>query len=165
MRIVELGNINDFNMIFTKLVSSKTSISESDKRDIEWFVKYHRDDIEYLLPDEIQLKEGVSFLGMLLARYTNIAKAFLSKHLKTPTDVLRFIVALSHGDVSLAENTKFKRIPKRNIRLILSLLENCNSIIEDMLRYKEQWKRIGERIHPFEYRKMFPKCYEAFDII
>jgi len=165
LKVVKLGSIDDFNVIFTRLIASKTSISDADKNDIEWFVKYYKDDIEHLLPEDIPLKENITFLGKLLAKYAKIADSFLKKYLKTATDILRYVTVLFEGDVSLAKNTKFKSIKRRDRRLILSLLESCNSITEDMLRYKEQWKRVGERLHPFEYKEKYPKCYEAFDII
>ncbi|WP_222426987.1 TerD family protein, partial [Hyella patelloides] len=44
-------------------------------------------------------------------------------------------------------------------------LEQCDSLVEDMLRYQKRWLRLGERIHPFEYKKRYPKCYQAFDIL
>jgi stress response protein SCP2 len=65
----------------------------------------------------------------------------------------------------LAENTKFKSLSKRNRKLLLKSLENIGNITEDMLRYKNRWKRLGEKLHPFEYKSRFPKCFEAFDII
>ena len=34
-----------------------------------------------------------------------------------------------------------------------------------MLRYKKRWLRLGERLHPFEYKKRYPNCYQAFDIL
>lgn len=165
LKVITLGDIEDFNLIFTRLIGSKTSIPEIDKKDIEWFVKYYQNNISKLFPKEILLKENIAFLGATLTRYTDIFENFLKEQLKTATDILRFVTALSEGDVSLAENTKFKNIKKKDRRLILSLLENCKAITEDMLRYKEQWKRIGEKLHPFEYKNKFPKCFEAFDIL
>ena len=65
LKVIGLGNKEDFNSIFTKLISSKTSISEADKKDVEWFVKTYNENIKKLLPDTISLKENVpSFLMM-----------------------------------------------------------------------------------------------------
>jgi hypothetical protein len=36
LRVIELGSKVEFNSIFTKLLSSKTSVSEADKKDMEW---------------------------------------------------------------------------------------------------------------------------------
>lgn len=165
LRIIDLGTKEDFNSIFTKLISSKTSISETDKGDIEWFVKNYNYNIIKYLPDETPFKENVAFLlGCMLKNNIVISRLF-EKHIKTATDVLRVATALSDGDISLAENTKFKNISKRHRRLLLQCLENCGSITEDMLRFKNQWKRLGERLHPFEYKNKYPKCFESFDVI
>jgi len=165
LKVLELGNKDDFNSIVTRLLSAKTSVSETDKKDIEWFVKTYNSKIFDFTPTEIPLKENVAFyIGCLL---TNNIEAELSikQHVKTATDVLRIAVAISNGDISLAENTKFKNISKRNRKLLLQTLENIGNITEDMLRNKNRWKRLGEKLHPFEYKKRFPKCFEAFDII
>jgi len=34
-----------------------------------------------------------------------------------------------------------------------------------MLRYKEQWKRLGEILHPGDYKKRFPNSFKSFKII
>lgn len=165
LKVLELGSKDDFNSVFTRLLSSKTSISETDKKDIEWFIKTHNKNIFTLTPSEIPLKENVAFyIGCLLTNNIE-AEQQIKQHVKTATDVLRIAVAISEGDVSLAENTKFKNISKQNRKLLLWTLENIGNITEDILRYKNRWKRLGEKLHPFEYKKQFPKCFEAFDII
>jgi stress response protein SCP2 len=72
---------------------------------------------------------------------------------------------MSGGDISLSENTKYRNFLRSERRLLLTLLENCNGITEDMLRHKNRWKRLGEKLHPFEFKTKFPKCFEAFDTI
>ncbi|MCG6146600.1 TerD family protein [Leptospira bandrabouensis] len=165
LKVITLGSIDDFNLIFTRLLKSKIAISEADKECIEWYIKNYQDNILKLFPDEIPLKENIAFIGAKLMKYTSVSEKFLKDSLKTSTDVLRLVTAISEGDVSLTENTKFKNIKKKDRRLILLLLENCKEITEDMIRHKEKWKRIGEKLHPFEYKSKFPKCFEAFDII
>lgn len=162
LKVINLGNIDEFNEIFVNILNSKTSISETDKADLEWFVKYHKKDIYAYLPEEITLKENACYLCKLLYENSLADLSVFSKYLKTATDVLRFAVSLSDGDVSLASKTKFISFKRRDRRLLLSLLENCNNIEEDMLRYKTQWIRLGERLHPSEY-KMFEKSKRAFE--
>jgi hypothetical protein len=65
----------------------------------------------------------------------------------------------------LAANTRFRNFARPERRLLLSLLEQCGAIAEDMLRQKKRWLRLGERLHPFEYHKLYPNCYQAFDIL
>lgn len=166
LKVIGLGNREDFNTIFSRLLNSKTSVSDTDKQDIEWFIKTYNTKVYSLSPTDIPLKENVAFyIGCLLKNNVDHAEQELFKHSKTATDILRIAAALSDGDVSLAENTKFKSISKRNRKLLLTALENIAFITEDMLRYKNRWKRLGEKLHPFEYKHRFPKCFEAFDVI
>ena len=166
LKVIGLGNKEDFNTIFSRLLNSKTSVSDTDKQDIEWFIKTYNSKVYSLTPTDIPLKENVAYyIGCLLKNNIDGAEQELLKHTKTATDILRIASALSDGDISLAENTKFKSISKRNRKLLLSAIENIGFITEDMLRYQNRWKRLGEKLHPFEYKHRFPKCFEAFDII
>jgi hypothetical protein len=166
LKVIGHGNNEDFNTIFSRLLNSKTSVSDTDKQDIEWFIKTYNSKVYSLTPTDIPLKENVAYyIGCLLKNNTDGAEQELLKHSKTATDILRIASALSDGDISLAENTKFKSISKRNRKLLLSAIENIGLITEDMLRYQNRWKRLGEKLHPFEYKDRFPKCFEAFDII
>lgn len=165
LKVIDLGSKDDFNSIFTRLLAAKTSISATDKSTIEWFVKTYNSHVLSLTPEEIPLKENVAlYIGCLLQNNIE-ADEQIKRHVSTATDVLRIATALSDGDISLAQNTKFKSISKHHRRLLLRTLENIGSITEDLLRYKNRWKRLGEILHPFEYKKLFPKCYEAFDIL
>ena len=160
LKVIGLGNKDDFNKLFTKLLNAKTSVSDTDKKDIEWFVKTYNSKVYSLVPNEIPLKENVAFyVGCLLKNNIEDAGQELLKHSKTATDILRIATALSDGDISLVENTKFKSISKRNRKLLLTSLETIGFITEDMLRNQNRWKRLGEKIHPFEYKNRFPKCY------
>ncbi|MDO3412211.1 cytoplasmic protein [Saccharibacillus sp. CPCC 101409] len=54
---------------------------------------------------------------------------------------------------------KFRRCERR---LLLGLLEQTGGPLEDMLLYRELWKRLGEILHPGEMRARYPKTFEAF---
>ncbi len=164
-KIINLGDSSDFNTIFTNLVQAKTSISDSDKKDVEWFIENLQDDIVSLLPEDIPNKENLAVATSYILRHTELPIDLTGKRFKTATDVLRLVTALSEGDVSLAEKTKYKSFNRSERRMILGLLENCGSIIEDMLRYKEQWKRVGERLHPTEYTSKFPNSARGFEVL
>lgn len=85
--------------------------------------------------------------------------------LKGATDVLRIITYLSdnNADLSLAENTKYKLTTSQK-KSMLRLLEGLSNLPEDMLRHREKWLRVGERINPKQYPK-FSNANAAFDII
>lgn len=161
IKIIGLGTYDDLKEIFCNLCNSMTSISGTDREDIEYIFSY----INYDLPEEIPLKENVALIGKLYLENYPLAKASdIQKYFKTATDVLRLITAMSDGDISLAKNSKFRSFKRSERRLLLELLENCVNIEEDMLRYKNRWIRVGERIHPGEYSKdMYGKTITAFD--
>lgn len=165
LKIIELGTISDFESICTKLSASNTSISETDKNDLKWFVENYRDDVLRLLPEEIPQKENMAFIGGLLIANTENAESFLCEKIKTATDVLRLAVAMSEGDVSLANATKFRNFKRFERRALLALLENCGNITEDFLRWKKRWIRLGERLHPGEFAEQFPNTFQAFDVV
>lgn len=165
LEIIELGSKEEFNAIFTNLLSAKSSISEQDRENLEWFIKNYNTGIFKYVPNEIPLKENAAFFIASLLNNKLEAEEQIKLHIKTAADVLRLAVALSDGDISLAENTKFISFSKKTRRLILRTLEDIGVITEDMLRYKNRWKRLGERLHPFEYKNRYPKCFEAFDVI
>ncbi|PHR86474.1 MAG: cytoplasmic protein [Blastopirellula sp.] len=159
LRWIDLGTLDDFNSIFTRLVASNGSLSESDKEILLWFMKNR--DVDSLFPEEIPQKETLAFL---VANTPNPERLIPS--VKTATDVLRVAVAMSEGDVSLFEATKYRNFTKRERRFLLGCLEQCgSSLTEDMLRWKPRWIRLGERLHPGDFKKRFPKALAAFDIL
>jgi stress response protein SCP2 len=165
LKVIGLGSREEFERMATRLLSAKTSISKTDQEDLTWFAKHYGDDLVRLIPDVVPLKENVAVLGCLCIRHTSMADAILAKHIRTATDVLRLAVALSDGDVSLAENTVFKSFRKAERRALLGLLERIGGGAEDMLRHAEVWKRLGERLHPGDFAKRYPKTLDAFQVV
>lgn len=161
VKVIDLGTIDDLNDVFINLCQSKTSISQTDKEDLEWIFK----NTQIQFPEEIPLKENVAIVGKLYLENYPLARAEdIQKYFKTATDVLRLITAMSDGDVSLSTNTKFRSFKRKERRKLLELLQNCGEIEEDMLRYKNRWIRVGERLHPSEYSvERFGKVITAFN--
>lgn len=157
--VIGLGSKDDFDSIFTTILASKSSISQSDKDIVDWFIQNNGDSVFGLVPDSIHMKENLGLLAGKLLLYTNVADK-LSKLIKTPTDVLRVAVSMSGGDVSLAQNTKFGKFKRKERRFLLGLLEKCSGLEEGMLKYKGQWIRLGEKLHPGEYS--FERVSAAF---
>jgi hypothetical protein len=165
LQVVDLGSREDFENLFTRLASSRTSLSAQDKNDIAWFAAQYRDDLARLLPAEVPVKENLAVIGAQLMRLTNLTDSWLDERIQSATDVLRLAVALSDGDVSLAEPTRFVTFRRRERRRMLRWIERCAEPTGDMLRWKERWKRLGERLHPREFEKRFPKAAASFDTL
>lgn len=157
LSVISLGTEDELKSILSSLIASNTSVSQQDKDDVSWFLNFYGFDN---LPKNIPHKEMLGLIGSLA-----IDKGIdLSPRFKTATDVLRLATAMSGGDVSLAENTKFKSFSRPQRRALLSMLNQCNEPIEDMLRHKERWLRLGERLHPGEYKNLTTVA-EAFEIL
>jgi hypothetical protein len=156
LTVIELGTEDDLHRIFSSIISSKASISETDREELKWYFQNYKP----ALPEIIPNREVLAFVGALIPD-----SPALKKHVKTATDVLRLAVAMSGGDVSLDESAKFRSFTRRERRALLELLENCDNSTEDMLRWKGRWIRLGERLHPGEYRDRFPKAANSFDIL
>ena len=162
LKVLELGTNEDLFSIFTNLVGAKGSISASDKDLLTWFTQTYKEKLTNHMPEEIHNKEVLSFVTGLMMSIKNIdITKVLLPYFKTATDVLRLAVSMSNGDVSLSEPTKFKSFKRSERRLILALLENVNNIEEDMVRHSSMWIRLGERVHPSEYRQ-YQKANLAF---
>ncbi len=160
VKVIDLGSMEDLHAIFDHLCQAKTSISQTDQEDLAWIFK----NIQVRLPEEIPLKENAALIGKLYLENAPLATSKdIQKYFKTATDVLRLITAMSDGDISLATNTKFRSLRRKERRILLELLQGCGSIEEDMLKYKNRWIRVGERIHPAEYSEaQFGKVITAF---
>lgn len=162
VKVLDVGTEDDLREIFTNLCQSKTSLSDVDKEDISWIFS----NMSVELPDEIPFKENIAVIGKL---YMESAKEpsslWLEKYFKTATDVLRLIIAMSDGDISLAENTKYRNLRRPERRIIMNLLNTINhtGLEEDMKRYKNKWIRVGEVLHPREYNStVYSKVITAF---
>jgi stress response protein SCP2 len=155
-RVLQMGTEQDLRDIASNLVSANTSISEQDKQDLRWLI------VNGYLPfiAEIPNKENLALIGSVML--LSPAFATVAPFFKTATDVLRLAVAFFGGDVSLAVHTKFTTIPRKVRKTILGLLSNCSNVAEDMLRWSERWKRLGERLHPGQYAKQYPAVAKAF---
>lgn len=59
------------------------------------------------------------------------------------------------------------KMPRAQRRLYLSVLESFDraALFDNFMRHGALWVRVGEFLHPGEYKKRFPKVAEAFEII
>lgn len=163
LKVINLATERDFHTVFSNLMNSSTSISSSDTEQLQEYIETYKDAI--VLPETIPHKEILSVVFKSVLKHTTLSTDELSKYFKTATDVLRLAVAMSDGDVSLAENTKFRNFSRKERRVFLGLLDNIKHPQEDMLRNKTKWVRLGEKIHPGEYKSRFQNAFKSFDAI
>ncbi|OKK03135.1 TerD family protein [Streptomyces sp. CB02400] len=87
--------------------------------------------------------------------------------LDTVTDVLRLACALSGGDVTLQEPTRFRVLPRPARRALLAGLDAVVAAnpakLADVHAHREPFKRLGERLHPHEYPR-WPHAADVFAV-
>lgn len=162
LKVVRLGSEVDFVNLMGALMRSKSAFSSTDRADIE---ALDDDTFAHALQivDTFANRENKAVLAeMELRRGTGNFNVFM---FDTATDVLRLAVAMSDGDVSLADKTNFRSFKRSERRLLMGLLANIeHDIVEDMSRHAAAWKRLGERLHPGEFSQ-YPRVVEAFQTI
>ena len=156
-KVLRSGTISEMHSIFTNFMSSNTSISEQNKVDLKWYLQNVS---PVNLPANIPNKETLGVVGGEL-----LGKMDLSRYFSTCTDVLRLAVALSGGDVSLSEACKFRTFPRSQRRALMELINKDNNVVENMLKWKNRWLRLGEKLHPGEFTKQYVNAAEAFSLI
>ena len=157
LAVIEIADKDEYTKIINSLLTSSIAISEQQKA---YFVDfYEANKTTFAVPD-IKNKEIASYVAGVLYKDKNATG--LKTLLKTPTDILRFVTALSDGDVSLAENTKFKNLKRAERRLLLNLLNGMKDLPENMVKHRNKWLRVGEILHPGDFSKQFKKIYRAF---
>ncbi|MFD7812925.1 TerD family protein [Streptomyces sp. NPDC059785] len=87
--------------------------------------------------------------------------------LDTVTDVLRLACALSGGDVTLREPTRFRGLSRRTRRALLAGLDAVIAAnpakLADVHAHREPFKRLGERLHPHEHPR-WPHAADVFAV-
>lgn len=164
LKVIQLGTDEELLQIGMNMLRANSSLSAQDKEDLKGLIHGCKG-IAEALPPEIPHKENAAVVASMLLRADKMPPDFLAKYCKTSTDVLRLAAALSDGDVSLAAPVKFRKFRRAERRLLLRLLEASPNLAEDMQRYKNRWIRLGEILHPFEYKDRYPRAAEAFDIL
>ncbi len=154
-KLIEIGVIDDaqFNDIYIQLLTANESLSDGDKETILYFL-----DKGWPANVEIPFKETLCFVaGEALKRGQDI-----TGFVNTVTDVLRIAVTLNDGDVSLAEDTKFKSLPRSLRRVLTSAIENVilhgsGSHNEDINRHRGKWTALFHNLHVGEYSDLVYK--------
>jgi ankyrin repeat protein len=177
LKQIDLGDSADFMLIFKRLQLARMALSPEDKKHLEWFVASRGEAIVPYLEAHLPQRENAALLVAALLQYlkkadqqadaqtnpqTNWQMDLAANYLKNGTDVLRLATALSNGDVSLAENTRFVSFSKPIRRLLLGQLERMEDLAEALQKRPEPFKRLAERLHPGEYKTRFPKTFEVF---
>ncbi len=151
---IYLGSEKSYIEIGQNLFNSKLVYSNSDKEDLAVIIEKYKNQL--VLPEKITNKENLIFI-IEEYRKNNLD---LTKLFKTATDVLRYVIALQDGDISLTEKHKFKAINRPTRRFMLGVLNNIKNPLEDMYRHRDAWLRLAEKLHPYDYKVKYDKAFE-----
>lgn len=112
-------------------------------------------------PEEIPVRENRAVINRARLR------AGAQPLLDTVTDVLRLACALSGGDVTLVEPTRFRGLSRPVRRALLAGLDAVVAAVPaklaDVHAHREAFKRLGERLHPHEYPQ-WPHAADVFAV-
>jgi len=146
--------------VYTDLLARTTPLSPQDREDLVALVR--RCGVEQV-PVHIPVRET-----MALIFGTWLEFDLVRPHLKTATDILRVLVVALGGEADLVKLPKpLPNIPRPIRRFVLQTLEGLpqDQLAEDVRRHARHWKRIGEKLHPYEFQARYPNTALAFAAI
>ncbi|MER8032209.1 hypothetical protein ABTZ78_24980 [Streptomyces bauhiniae] len=158
--VLHLGRDLDAELLdlYLALAGSRTPLNEEDLRDLKVLAQHCAPGPQ---PETIPVRENRAVINE--ARL-NVGADLL---LDTVTDVLRLACALSGGDVTLQEPTRFRSIPRPLRRGLLAGLDAVVAAnpakLADVHAHREPFKRLGERLHPHEYPQ-WPYAADVFAV-
>lgn len=132
--------------LYHQFAGSNVPLNEEDRKLLLDLAEFCISDPQ---PEKIPIRENKALINKI--RLEN-EKELLAD---TPTDILRLACALSEGDVTLQEKTKFKSFSRKVRRMLLKALDTIIEItpekLADVNQYREVWKRLQKNLHPYEY--------------
>ncbi|MFG2247410.1 hypothetical protein [Spirillospora sp. NPDC048823] len=149
------GLAEEGERLYLRLAGSVTPLDEDDLGALGRLAEHYADGPP---PERIPVRENRAVINQVrLAVGADLL-------VDTITDVLRLACALSDGDVTLQEPTRFVSMPRPMRRSLLAALDAVVGAdpgkLGDVAARREAWKRLGERLHPHEY----PRWARAADV-
>ncbi|MDB4955338.1 MAG: hypothetical protein JWO36_2907 [Myxococcales bacterium] len=154
---------------FQRLLARTTPLSPDDLAEVEAVIDAVGPKAMSWLPAKIPVREtmavAVGRLWVTAPDRSAMVKA-TAGHIRTATDVLRIAVVLMGGNAPLVEPIHLSSIGRSLRRAILQALDGLpiDRVIEDVGRHARLWKRVGERLHPYEHAERHPNAALAFAV-
>ncbi|MGM7643804.1 TerD family protein [Nocardia sp. JW2] len=138
---------DEIRALYRRLAESAIPLGEDDRDALRLLAERCADDTDP--PSPIPIRENRALVNEALLK---VGRDIL---VDTPTDVLRLACALSGGDVTLQEPTRFQSLPRRYRRALLAALDRVidadPAALGNIRPRREAWKRLAERLHPNEH--------------
>ena len=140
-------------------LTSRSSFPRDYCDDISTLLEAYLEDLD-LEPEEIPFREHRALYSAHLWQTGRWDK--LLQFCQYPTDVLRLLVHLAGGDVSLATPVKFPPLKKEQRRRVLWLLDSMGEgpVVQDQLvKYRGLWLALERSLHSGSWKKLFPTAH------
>ncbi|MFE6227827.1 hypothetical protein [Streptomyces sp. NPDC057854] len=160
LTVLHLGGAlgEEAGALYRSLAGSVTPLGEEHLADLAVLAEHCADGPQ---PAEIPVRENRAVVNAARLR------AGAAPLLDTVTDVLRLACALSGGDVTLRESTRFRGLSRPVRRALLAGLDAVvagePAKLADVGPHREAWKRLGERLHPHDH-PAWPRAAEVFAV-
>lgn len=168
LRTIKLGTLKNVYEIINSYTNSNVALGEAQYNDIKWFASTYPNDFVLMFPvdkfnnQEVQAKVLSIAIG---TKVINLRSITVTKYLNTATAVLRLLVALSDGNVSLAGNVKFRRFTTSETKAIATILNGLDNLNEDVLRHQDKWKLFFQLIRVGQFYTTHPKLAQAVEVV
>lgn len=161
-KVINSETIRGFENMFAAMLKQNSSLSAADKEDLESFLREYPDSVSFV-PETIPFKETMAFVYAILM---DMNVPYRKLPINNATDLLRLAIALSDSDISLGSKPVFRRFKRKEKTTLLNILNSIplDKLTEDILRHKEEFKRLSEYLGLFSrrYRNSYPKLCELF---
>ncbi|WP_330268577.1 hypothetical protein [Streptomyces griseorubiginosus] len=160
LTVLHLGGTLDDEVtaLYLALAGSTTPLGDEHLADLGVLAEHCADGDQ---PAEIPVRENRAVVNAARLKAGSVPL------LDTVTDVLRLACALSGGDVSLQAPTRFRKLSRPVRRALLAGLDEvvarAPAKLADVLVHREEFKRLGERLHPHEYPR-WPHAADVFAV-
>lgn len=155
---------------FETLLARTTPLSPDDRAEVEAVIDAAGPKAARWLPAKLAMRETMAIAVARLWIVAPDCAAMMrvtAGHLRTATDVLRVAVVLMGADPGLVEPMRLNSVSRGLRRAVLEALDQlpAAALVEDVRKHPRLWKRVGERLHPFELARRFPTAALAFAIV
>nr|WP_237527328.1 RING finger family 4 domain-containing protein [Streptomyces sp. SID2119] len=152
-----------------RLLARRTPLPPQDRDDVVTLLAHTPAGLGRL-PEEMPVRETKALvLGTLLRdrRTRDAVRAVPPVRLTTATDVSRLLAVWSGGGADLLDTPRHRSLPRGLRRELLAVLDtlDASSLVEDVLRHPERWKRAAETLHPNEQHARHPRAALAFAVL
>lgn len=161
LTVVHLGGSLEVEAqeLYLVLAGSPTPLNEADLDALRVLARFCVDAEQ---PETVAMRENKAVVNAV-----RLAARKPLEPVDTVTDVLRLACEASDGDVTLETTTRFRVFSRPERRALMSTLDQVVAAnpakLVDVLRHPRRWQRLGERLHPHEY-KGFPHAQDVFAV-